>query len=118
MNKKTKILYWGLLVSVVFLLIGTFLTVDAYFGIHSVEIAAGQIEFIKNLPYCIDAGQKKKIPLYKEISFLKKHTFVEGYVTSSIYENTSSLLLVDVTLKRPGIFDTDLICLIDMRSRN
>jgi hypothetical protein len=118
MIKKTNLLYLCFFVSVIFLLIGTFLTVDAYFGIQSVEIASSQMEFIKNLPYCIDTGQKKKIPLYKEISFLKKYPFVTGYVTSSIYENKSSLRLVNVTLKRPGIFDTDLICLIDMRSRN
>lgn len=118
MRKKINYIYLFLAISIVFLLIGTFLTVDAYFGMHSVEIASSQIEFVKNLVFCVDVGQKKKIPLYKENYFLKKHPFIEGYIAVTNYENKPSIRLVNITLKRPVFFKTNLICLIDTRSRN
>lgn len=118
MKNKINYIYLFLLISIIFLLLGTFLTIDAYFGMHAVEIASNEIEFVKNLSFSVDVGQKKKIPLYKENYFLKKHPFIEGYITVTNYENTSSIRQAQITLKRPFFFKTNLFCLIDTRNRN
>jgi hypothetical protein len=118
MRKKINYIYIFLIISVVFLITGTYLTVDAYLGMHSIEIASSQIEFIKNLPFCIEDGQKKKIPLYKENYFLKKYPFIKGFVSAFTYEDKISVKRINVTLKRPLFTKTELNCLIDARSRN
>lgn len=118
MRKKINYIYLFLIISVIFLILGTYWTIDAYIGIHSVEIACNQIEFIKNLPFCIDSGKKKKIPIYKENYFLKKYPFINGFVSATSYENKTSEILIDTTLRHFIFTKTQLFCLIDTRSRN
>ncbi len=118
MTKKNNLIYLFLLISVIFLLIGAFLTVNAYLGMHSIEVAYSQIEFVKNLPFCVDTGKKKKIPIYKENHFLKKYSFIKGHIIARDYKNKPSIKQAEVILKHAVFFETKLICLIDARSRN
>lgn len=118
MKKKKNYIYLFFIVSIIFLLIGTYLTVSAYFGIHAAEIASAQIEFIKNLPFCVDAGKNKKIPLYSQNYFLKKYSFINGYVTADNFENKTSLHKVNVIINTFFFKKINLICLIDTRGRN
>jgi len=118
MIKKNNLIYLFLLISVIFLLIGTYLTVNAYLGMHSIEVASSQLEFVKNLPFCIDIGKNKKIPLYKENHFMKKYNFIKGCISADNYDNKPSIRQVGVALQHPVFFETKLICLIDARSRN
>lgn len=118
MRKKINYIYLFLFISIFFLIIGIYLTIDAYWGINCIEISGSQIEYIKNLPFCVDVDKKKNIPLYKENYFLKKHPFIYGFIITKNYENKSSIKQINIITKRPLNRQTGIICLIDTRSRN
>jgi hypothetical protein len=118
MKKKIRPLNLALLLSLPFLAAGLMFTISAYYKLAATEAAAEQIEFLKNLPYVINAGDRLKMPVYCENVIMKGHPSMRGELTCYYYENRVSLRAVR-TVVRQGLFNkTGLICVIDARSRN
>jgi hypothetical protein len=94
MNKRIKPLNLFLLISIPFLIAGLILTINAYHKYLAVEAAAEQLEFIKNLPQVINAGETLKMPVYSENLFLKQNPVLTGrfpaLITKAVYPSGKS----------------------------
>lgn len=118
MKNRIKPLNLFLLLSIPFLAAGVFLTVDSYNRYLAVEAAAEQLEFIKNLPHAVNAGETLKMPAYSENLFLEQNRFLSGELSCTYYEGRVSVRRIKASVKR-GIFSrTDIEYLADARSRN
>jgi hypothetical protein len=118
MKTRIKPLNLLLLASIPFLAAGLMLTLGSYKRYLAVEAAAEQLEFIKNLPQAIDAGQTLKMPAYSENLFLEKSHSLSGTVSCLYYEGRISVRLIKTSVKRGFFSRTELEYLADARSRN
>jgi hypothetical protein len=118
MKTRIKPLNLLLLVSIPFLAAGLMLTVSSYQRYLAVEAAADQLEFIKNLPQAISAGETVKMPAYSENLFLSQNPSLRGSVSCLYYEGRVSVRLIKASVKRGFFSRTELEYLADARSRN
>ena len=118
MKSRIKPLNLLLLVSVFFLAAGLMLTVDSYKRYLSVEAAAEQLEFIKNLPQAISAGETVKMPVYSKNLFLKDNLSLSGTVSCEYYGGRISVRRLKARVLRGLFSSTELEYLADARSRN
>ena len=107
-----------LLASLPFLAAGLTLTISSYQRYLAVEAAADQLEFIKNLPQSINAGETLKMPAYSENLFLEQNPSLRGTISCLYYENRISVRLMKASVARGFFSRTELEYLADARSRN
>jgi hypothetical protein len=118
MKIRIKPLNLLLLVSLPFLIAGLILTKNSYNRYLAVEAAAEQLEFIKNLPQAVSAGETLKMPAYCENLFLEQNPSLSGSVSCLYYEGRISVRLIKTSVKRGFFSRTELEYLADARSRN
>jgi hypothetical protein len=118
MNKRIKPLNLLLLASIPFLLAGIILTIGSYNRYLAVEASAEQLEFIKNLPHAVNAGETMKMPVYSENLFLSQNPGLPGTVSCEYYEGRISVRRIKTSVKRGLFSSTELEYLLDARSRN
>jgi hypothetical protein len=117
MTRRIRPLNLILLLSMPLLIAGLFLTVNACYKLHAAEAAAEQMEFLKNLPYVINSGERLKLPVFSENTILSQNPVLNGYAECGYYENTVSVRRIKIRVNY--LFDsTEFTCLIDARSRN
>jgi hypothetical protein len=118
MNRRIRPLNLALLLSLPLLAAGLMLTVSAYYKFAATEAAAEQIEFLKNLPFVVNAGDRLKMPVYCEDIIMKDRPSMRGELTCYYYENRVSLRAVRAVIRQGLLNKTELICVLDARSRN
>jgi hypothetical protein len=118
MKKRIRPVNLLLLISIPFLVAGVWLTISSYNRYLAVEAASEQLEFIKNLPHAINAGESMKMPAYTENLFLGRSTGLSGTLSCTYYEGRVSVRRVKASIKRSLFSRTEIEYLADARSRN
>lgn len=118
MKTRIKPLNLLLLISIPFLIFGLILTINSYHRYLAVEAAAEQLEFIKNLPYAVNAGETQKMPVYSENLFLEQNPLLRGTVSCTYYEGRISVRRIEVKIRRGLFTAVEMEYLADARSRN
>jgi hypothetical protein len=114
---KPRPLNTALIISLPFLVAGVILAHSAYNRYLSVEAAAEQIEFLKNLPQAMTGGDKLKMPAYNDNSFLAAGG-LSGTVSCEYYNDSVSIRLIRAEVRRGFFSRTSVSCLVDARLKN
>ena len=118
MKLRIKPLNLLLMASLPFLAAGLILTIGSYKRYLAVEAAAEQLEFIKNLPFAVNAGETLKMPAFCENLFLEQNRSLSGSVSCVYYDGRISVRLLKAVVKRGFFSESTLEYLADARSRN
>jgi hypothetical protein len=119
MKTRIKPLNLLLLVSIPFLVSGLLLTISSYNRYLAVEAAAEQLEFIKNLPQSVNAGETWKMPVFCKNFFMEMNPSLRGSLSCVYYEGRISVRLFKASVRHGCLFSrTELEYLADARVRN
>lgn len=118
MKTRINLLKLLFILSIPFLLAGVLMTAGAYNRYMSVEASSEQLEFIKNLPHAVNAGEKLKMPAYSENIFLEKNSALSGWVSCEYYEGRISVRRIKAKVRSSFFSSTEIEYLADARSRN
>ncbi len=106
-----------LLISLLLLAAGLYMTIDSYYKRLSIDLACSQAAFFRTMPHLITKGETLKIPVYLGNNPMENNPFINGEVSCLKGGGKISIKELRIDIYRRPFSKISFTTLLDARVR-
>ena len=118
MKVRKNPLVFLLLICLLLLISGLYMTIDSYYKRLSIESAYNQAEFFRTMPYLIKKGETLEMPVYLENKPMENNPFITGTAVCRDFKEKLSIKELNIEIHRAPFSSVQITTLLDTRVRN